>query len=69
MTEPVVEVHLISNDAARSLHRDARAGLTSSPKWLAPKWFYDARGSDLFEEITQHTSMWPSGTRRTSGSR
>ena len=59
MTEPVVEVHQISKDADRSLHRDARQGLTSSPKWLAPKWFYDARGSDLFEEITRLPEYYP----------
>jgi len=59
MTEPVVDVHLIPDDAERSLHRDARQGLTSSPKWLQPKWFYDARGSDLFEEITRLPEYYP----------
>jgi L-histidine N-alpha-methyltransferase len=38
---------------ARQLAEDARAGLTRSPKRLPPKYFYDARGSDLFEEITR----------------
>jgi len=33
--------------------RDVRNGLTSSPKQLSPKYFYDTRGSELFEEITQ----------------
>ena len=33
--------------------RDVRLGLTKSPKELSPKYFYDERGSDLFEEITQ----------------
>jgi L-histidine N-alpha-methyltransferase len=33
--------------------RDVRAGLTGSPKQLSPKYFYDERGSELFEEITQ----------------
>jgi L-histidine N-alpha-methyltransferase len=51
--EPVIEVHLIPDDAERSLQADARLGLTSEPKWLQPKWFYDARGSDLFEQITR----------------
>jgi L-histidine N-alpha-methyltransferase len=32
--------------------RDVRNGLTSSPKQLSPKYFYDKRGSELFEEIT-----------------
>ena len=33
--------------------RDVREGLTSAPKQLSPKYFYDERGSELFEEITQ----------------
>jgi L-histidine N-alpha-methyltransferase len=53
MTDPVIDVHLIPADAERSLHRDARQGLGSDPKWLQPKWFYDSRGSDLFEQITR----------------
>jgi L-histidine Nalpha-methyltransferase len=32
---------------------DVRNGLTASPKQLSPKYFYDERGSELFEEITQ----------------
>jgi L-histidine N-alpha-methyltransferase len=32
---------------------DVRQGLTGSPKQLSPKYFYDERGSELFEEITQ----------------
>ena len=30
-----------------------RAGLTATPKTLPPKYFYDARGSELFDEITR----------------
>ena len=33
--------------------RDVRDGLTGTPKQLSPKYFYDERGSELFEEITQ----------------
>ena len=32
---------------------DVRDGLTASPKQLSPKYFYDERGSELFEEITR----------------
>ena len=38
---------------ARALRADVRDGLTRTPKTTSPKWFYDARGSELFEEITQ----------------
>jgi L-histidine N-alpha-methyltransferase len=33
--------------------RDVRLGLTKKPKELSSKYFYDERGSELFEEITQ----------------
>ena len=33
--------------------RDVQQGLTHTPKELSPKYFYDERGSELFEEITQ----------------
>jgi L-histidine N-alpha-methyltransferase len=33
--------------------RDVREGLTKVQKELSPKYFYDERGSELFEEITQ----------------
>lgn len=32
---------------------DVRVGLGLSPKQLPPKYFYDLRGSELFEEITR----------------
>lgn len=32
---------------------DVRDGLAMTPKQLSPKYFYDERGSELFEEITQ----------------
>ncbi|MFC1432636.1 L-histidine N(alpha)-methyltransferase [Streptacidiphilus sp. N1-3] len=38
---------------ARALRADIRDGLARTPKTTAPKWFYDAWGSELFEQITQ----------------
>ena len=32
--------------------RDVRQGLSRAPKQLSPKYFYDERGSELFEKIT-----------------
>jgi L-histidine N-alpha-methyltransferase len=48
-----IEVHLTEADRAAQLRHDVQAGLSASPKWLPPKWFYDARGSDLFDQITR----------------
>ncbi|MDT8436509.1 MAG: L-histidine N(alpha)-methyltransferase, partial [Gemmatimonadota bacterium] len=43
---------------------DARAGLTASPKAMSPKYFYDARGSRLFEEITRQPEYYPTEAER-----
>ena len=48
-----VEVLLEPGAAVGALEADVRAGLTSTPKTLPPKWFYDDRGSVLFDEITR----------------
>ena len=56
---------LLAPDALRdALEADARAGLTASPKWLPPKYFYDDRGSELFEEITRLPEYYPTRTER-----
>ena len=41
------------------LRADVRAGLTASPKTLPPKYFYDERGSELFDEITRLPEYYP----------
>jgi L-histidine N-alpha-methyltransferase len=38
---------------------DVRAGLTSPFKELSPRYFYDERGSGLFEEITRLEEYYP----------
>jgi L-histidine N-alpha-methyltransferase len=48
-----VEVHLDPADRAAMLIEDVRVGLTAPQKCLPPVWFYDERGSRLFEEITR----------------
>lgn len=37
-------------------------GLTSDPKRLSPKFFYDQRGSELFEQITELPEYYPTRT-------
>ena len=59
-----VERHLGPAQLTRALHDDVTAGLTASPKTLPPKWFYDERGSQLFEEITRLPEYYPTRTER-----
>ncbi|GGK01499.1 histidine N-alpha-methyltransferase [Streptomyces camponoticapitis] len=51
-----------ATDAA--LRADVLHGLTRTPKSLPPKWFYDARGSELFEEITTLDEYYPTRAER-----
>ncbi len=47
-----------------SLVVDVRHGLALQQKELSPKYFYDQRGSELFEEITQLPEYYLSRTER-----
>jgi len=47
-----LDVHPVNATVAGSIADDVRRGLTDRPKWLLPKYFYDERGSQLFEAIT-----------------
>jgi len=59
-----VDVHLSDATIADALAADVRAGLTRSPKELPPKWFYDDRGSQLFDEITRLPEYYPTRAER-----
>jgi L-histidine N-alpha-methyltransferase len=58
-----IEVHLDA-DAAATMARDVRAGLLGEFKELAPKYFYDERGSQLFEQITELDEYYPTRAER-----
>jgi L-histidine Nalpha-methyltransferase len=58
-----IDVHLDA-DAAATMARDVRAGLCDFPKELAPKYFYDDRGSRLFEQITELPEYYPTRAER-----
>ena len=56
--------HLGPDDVAEALRADALAGLTATPKELPPRWFYDERGSELFDRITRLPEYYPTRTER-----
>ena len=68
MSQPLpdvdLELHLTPDDLAAALRTDARRGLAAMPKTLPPKYFYDARGSALFEEITRLPEYYPTRAER-----
>jgi L-histidine N-alpha-methyltransferase len=59
-----IEVRLPS-EGGSEMARDVRRGLTSTPKELSPKYFYDERGSQLFERITELPEYYPTRAERT----
>ena len=59
---PVIDNWLETGWADRELRTDVSVGLSSRPKELPPKWFYDDHGSDLFDQITRLDEYYP--TRR-----
>ncbi len=61
---PTIDRHLTPEDLAATMREDVRRGLTASPKVLAPKYFYDGRGSELFEEITRLPEYYPTRAER-----
>jgi L-histidine Nalpha-methyltransferase len=58
-----IEVHLRADGGVR-MAREVRLGLTAKPKELAPKYFYDERGSQLFEQITELSEYYPTRAER-----
>ncbi len=43
---------------------DVRAGLALSPVTIPPKWFYDEKGSQLFDAITELPEYYPTRTEQ-----
>lgn len=48
-----VDVHADAHTRAKAMAEDVRRGLSTRPRSLPPKYFYDAEGSRLFEAITR----------------
>jgi len=62
---PTIDRYLTAADLAESLREDVRAGLSATPKVLPPKYFYDGRGSELFEDITRLPEYYPTRAEAT----
>lgn len=46
------------------MERDVREGLSARPRQLPSKYFYDERGSQLFDEITRLPEYYPTRSER-----
>jgi L-histidine N-alpha-methyltransferase len=59
-----ISVHLTPDEMRHRMRQDALAGLRATPKSIPPVWFYDERGSHLFEEITRLPEYYPTRAER-----
>jgi L-histidine Nalpha-methyltransferase len=59
-----IEVHLPPGGPLSGMAADVRAGLTKPFKELSPRYFYDERGSELFEAITELPEYYPTRAER-----
>jgi L-histidine Nalpha-methyltransferase len=65
LTEGVtVDVHLPRGGPLSGIAADVRMGLSAPFKELPPKYFYDERGSQLFERITELPEYYPTRAER-----
>jgi L-histidine Nalpha-methyltransferase len=64
--ESTIEIDsYLEGSALDSMADDVRKGLTREPKELSPKYFYDERGSELFDRITELPEYYPTRCERT----
>jgi L-histidine N-alpha-methyltransferase len=59
-----IEVHLPPGGPLSGMAADVRIGLTKPFKELSPRYFYDERGSELFEAITETPEYYPTRAER-----
>jgi L-histidine Nalpha-methyltransferase len=59
-----IDVHLSAEEVRSQMRTDAVKGLQGATKSIPPVWFYDERGSRLFEEITQLPEYYPTRAER-----
>jgi L-histidine N-alpha-methyltransferase len=59
-----IDVHLPPGGPLSGMAADVRAGLTKPFKELSPRYFYDERGSALFERITELSEYYPTRCER-----
>lgn len=61
---PTFDIQLTEADLREQLRTDVLWGLSGRRKWLPPIWFYDARGSKLFDLITGLPEYYPARVER-----
>ncbi len=55
-------INLLPEIGKEAMQQEILQGLTSTPKYIPSKYFYDKKGSELFEEITRLEEYYPTRT-------
>jgi len=55
-------VNYLPHIGIEKVREEILKGLQTSPKYISPKFFYDQRGSELFEAITELDEYYPTRT-------
>lgn len=64
ITEPTFDIQLEPGWDRAALIDDVRRGLGTRPLRLPPRWLYDDRGSELFDQITRLPAYYPTEAER-----
>ncbi len=64
VSAPTFDVHLDPDWAEQAFIDDVRRGLGHRPLRLPPRWLYDDRGSELFDQITRLEEYYPTEAER-----
>ncbi len=59
MTRPVPDFHDLAPAIEDDFRAAVREGLAGRPRGLSPKFFYDERGSELFDAICEQPEYYP----------
>ena len=54
----------MGSDRLEAMRAEIREGMQARPRIIPPKFFYDERGSELFEEITRLPEYYPTRVER-----
>jgi L-histidine N-alpha-methyltransferase len=57
-------LNLLPDIGIEKAREEIIAGLVARPKYVSPKFFYDKKGSELFEEITRLEEYYPTRTEK-----
>ncbi len=62
--ESIELINYLPNIGINNVREEILEGLRATPKYLSPKFFYDGKGSDLFEQITHLKEYYPTRTEK-----